>query len=75
MHTEWTFSSVNLRDFDTVLIFFSEEEIEELQAATGKTARRCWSNRFIHLTSGEKNSQKSVCRIIEADRDLARRSL
>ena len=40
MHTEWTFSSVNLRDFDTVLIFFSEEEIEELQAAIDKRRSR-----------------------------------
>jgi hypothetical protein len=31
-----TFSSVNLRDFESILIFFSEEEIEELQAAIDK---------------------------------------
>ncbi len=30
------FSSVNLRDFQSILIFFSEEEIEELQAAIDK---------------------------------------
>jgi hypothetical protein len=33
MHTERTFSSVDLRDFESILIFFSEEEIEDLQAA------------------------------------------
>jgi hypothetical protein len=33
---ERTFSSVNLRDFESILIFFSEEEIEELQAAIDK---------------------------------------
>ncbi len=27
-----SFYSVNLRDFESILIFFSEEEIEELQA-------------------------------------------
>jgi len=27
---------VNLRDFESILIFFSEEEIEELQAAIDK---------------------------------------
>jgi hypothetical protein len=31
-----TFSGMNLRDFESILIFFSEEEIEELQAAIGK---------------------------------------
>ena len=31
-----TFSSVNLRDFESILIFFSEKEIEELQAAIDK---------------------------------------
>ena len=31
-----TFSSVNLRDFESIPIFFSEEEIEELQAAIDK---------------------------------------
>ena len=36
MHTERTFSSVNLRDFESILIFFSEKELEELQAAIDK---------------------------------------
>jgi hypothetical protein len=31
-----TFSSMNLRDFETILIFFSEEEIEGLQTAIDK---------------------------------------
>ncbi len=31
-----SFSSVNLRNFESILIFFSEEEIEELQAAIDK---------------------------------------
>ncbi len=31
-----TFSSVNLRDFESIAIFFSEEEIEELQATIDK---------------------------------------
>ncbi len=31
-----TFPSVNLRDFESILIFFSETEIEELQAAIAK---------------------------------------
>ena len=30
---ERTGYSVNLRDFDSILLYFSEEEIEELQAA------------------------------------------
>ena len=35
-HAGRTFTSVNLRDFESILIFFSEEEIEELQAAIDK---------------------------------------
>jgi hypothetical protein len=31
-----TFSGMNLRDFESILFFFSEEEIEELQAAIDK---------------------------------------
>jgi hypothetical protein len=33
---EGAISSVNLRDFESILIFFSEEEIEELQVAIDK---------------------------------------
>jgi hypothetical protein len=32
-HTERTFSSLDLRDFECILIYFSDQEIEELQAA------------------------------------------
>jgi hypothetical protein len=40
MHTERAFSSVDLRDFESILLFFSEEEIEELQAAIDERKSR-----------------------------------
>ena len=36
IHARKGWVSVNLRDFESILIFFSEEEIEELQAAIDK---------------------------------------
>ena len=33
------YSNVNLRDFESILLFFSEEEIEELQAAIDERRR------------------------------------
>ena len=36
MRTIKTFSGMNLRDFQSILIYFSEEEIEDLQAAIDK---------------------------------------
>jgi hypothetical protein len=40
MDRERTFSSVDLRDFESIPIFFSEEEIENLQAAIDKRRSR-----------------------------------
>jgi hypothetical protein len=47
-HMERTFSSVDLRDFESILLYFSDEEIEELQAAIDE---RC--NARAHLGDGD----------------------
>ena len=36
---KWTLSSVDLRSFQSILIYFSEKEIEELQVAIDKRRR------------------------------------
>jgi hypothetical protein len=38
-HTERTFSSVDLRYFESILLYFSDEEIEELQAAINERCK------------------------------------
>jgi hypothetical protein len=47
-HGGRTFSSVDLRDFESILIFFSEEEIEELQGAIDKRRSLALDEESLH---------------------------
>jgi hypothetical protein len=51
-HTERTFSSVDLRDFESIPTFFSEEEMAELQAAIDERRSR-------RLALGERSPEQA----------------
>jgi hypothetical protein len=54
-HTERTFTSVDLMDFESILIYFSEGEIEELLVAIDeRRSRRLARDREVCLGSEEQ---------------------